>query len=120
MDAAFKDEEKLYRALKPKNCFWKSDGSLTSAAFKDSKGLSTDRDGGRDNKVCLEVLNQRFPEQDIVSVQAKSCKEVNACIKYLPEEDNDYHTEIHRSDTEITLSPGQAKHLARCAKIECK
>ena len=40
--------ERLYRAVYPPNImplFWKEDGQLSSAAFKDKKGLSVERDG---------------------------------------------------------------------------
>ncbi len=42
----FNDDEKLYRAVYPPeifDLFWKKDGTLTSAAFRDKRGLSVER-----------------------------------------------------------------------------
>ena len=33
-------DERLYRAVRPDSLFWKVNGTLSSAAFKDKKGLS--------------------------------------------------------------------------------
>ena len=46
MDNIFPKNEKLYRAVYPPEAaelFWKADGSISSAAFADPKGLSVDR-----------------------------------------------------------------------------
>ena len=50
MTELFDMYERLYRAVYPPNImpFWKKNGQLSSAAFKDKKGLSVERDGGRD------------------------------------------------------------------------
>jgi hypothetical protein len=49
------NSEILYKAIKPIDHLWKQ-GSPSSAAFKDSKGLSVDRDGGRTKSDCISVL----------------------------------------------------------------
>ena len=44
-------EEQLYRAIPNKPQLWKdSDGRPTSAIFKDSQGVSVDRDGKRNKE----------------------------------------------------------------------
>lgn len=46
MDNTFYADEKLYRAVYPPEAvamFWRKDGSLSSAAFADPKGLSVPR-----------------------------------------------------------------------------
>ena len=43
-------KEKLYRAVLPYEPFIKEDGTISSAAFKDSQGLSVDRQMHRENK----------------------------------------------------------------------
>ena len=46
MDSTFRNDEMLYRAVYPPDkvaMFWKRNGLLSSAAFKDRKGLSVER-----------------------------------------------------------------------------
>jgi len=122
MDANFQDNELLYRSIKPDVTFWKESGILSSAAFKDSKGLSVDRAAGRCKPLCVEFLLSRFPQSCVASVKVEMCKEVDALVKYAPidceSEKNEYHSEIHKSESVCKLTDGQAKKLARLATIE--
>ena len=102
MDATFSDKESLLRAVYPparKPIFWQN-GKLSSAAFKDKKGLS-----------------QRFVGF-IVYVTVSDCKKVNAYVKYCPSSNNKYHSEIHGSEKSVELNNIQAFILARSAKIQ--
>lgn len=113
--------EFLYRAIKPLEDFWKEDGkSVTSAAFFDSHGLSVDRQGDnrspQDATLSLHVRNG-FAHHGIASVTVQNCHDVEAILKYLPTDDNIYHSEIHNSDTKATLTKSQRKYLARHAII---
>ncbi len=52
MTDQFEANEKLFRAVYPPNIipmFWKENGEISSAAFKDKKGLSVERAGNRVN-----------------------------------------------------------------------
>ncbi len=111
------DPEILYKAIKPLEHFWK-DGYPSSAAFKDSKGLSVDRDGGRPKQVIIENLQARFETKAVVSVLAGECREIETYPVSKPLEDNIYHAEIHRSTTEVSLSSSLAKKLRDLVKIE--
>ena len=54
MDETFASDEKLYRDL---HAIWiEEDDRVSSAAFKDSGGVSVDRDGGRDELKKTSVL----------------------------------------------------------------
>lgn len=53
MDSVFYNNEKLYRAILPIEPFKKSDGSISSAAFKDKNGLSVD-------KQMLDLIQKRL------------------------------------------------------------
>ena len=114
MDNTFNDNEKLYRAVYPPEIakmFWKSDGSLSSAAFADPKGLSVDRGNNRsDNDVSID-MRKRFSGY-IFYVFACHCYETNALIKYLPSRYNPYHSEIHSSADKPLLSKSQRRYLA--------
>lgn len=120
MESNYEDDEKLYRAVRPAPVYWKDDGTLSSAAFKDKNGLSTDRERGRKKSDCISFMQSRKFEGSIVSVCAKMCKEVNAFLNYLPQDDNPYHTQIQNTETALVLTPRQAKLLAHNATMEYK
>ena len=51
MDNTFELNEKLYRAVYPPDVaemFWRKDGTISSAAFADPRGLSVNRGNNRD------------------------------------------------------------------------
>lgn len=118
----FEDEkEKLYRAVYPQ-CkrpnFWKN-GKLSSAAFKDCRGLSVERQYGRADDEVITYVKDAF-EGNIVSIKVLHCNDINAFIRHLPSERSEFHSEIHGSNIKKVLSDGQAKNLARLATLECK
>ena len=115
MDNSFANTEKLYRAIYPPeiaDIFWKIDGSISSAAFADPKGLSVDRGNYRTDDEVLGSMRSRF-KGHIVSLYVKNCTDVNALVKFLPSRSNKYHSEIHGSETLPLLSKSQRRHLAR-------
>ena len=117
MDNTFPDTEKLYRAVFPPEMaamYWKKDGSLSSAAFADPKGLSVERGNYRSDKDVAESMQERFQGR-IIYVFSKNCKDVGAFVKYLPSRSSAYHSEIHGSETTVLLSKSQRNALARKA-----
>lgn len=119
MDEKFKDNEFLLRAVWPPNRrpdFWVN-GRLSSAAFKDSAGLSVNRTGDLSLEEVVNFTSKRFRGR-IVSVTTIDCNFVHACLRYKPSKENELHSEIHGSETEIVLSDEQALILARRATIE--
>lgn len=119
MDEKFENTEKLYRAVYPPevaDIFWKTDGSISSAAFADPKGLSVERGDYRGDDEVLSDMRRRFSGH-IISLYVKNCTDVQACVKYLPSKTNKYHSEIHGSATSVLLTKSQRRHLARSAVI---
>lgn len=119
MDGTFDQQEKLLRAVWPPNCrpdFWVN-GRLSSAALKDKRGLSVDRTYDRSLEISVEFIKQH-KHGYIVSFTIPNCNFVQACVKYLPSQENIYHCEIHGSETEKVLSDTQALLLARLAVLE--
>ena len=117
MDNTFEDEERLYRAVYPPShpgLFWKKDGTLSSSAFADPKGLSVERGFYRTPKEVVEKMKKTFTGC-IVSVSVRNCRDVSAKVKYLPSRDNEYHSEIHGSDDNALLDKKQRLHLAQTA-----
>jgi hypothetical protein len=55
------DAEVLFRAVPKKPHMWKkAEERPSSAVFKDSKGISVDRDGGRsENEVCRFIVQRK-------------------------------------------------------------
>lgn len=124
----FCNEEKLYRAVRPKiDLYIKDNGSITSAAFKsmNNEDLSVDRQMQRSNNEAVGFI-AKYKEGYIVSITCENCWEKSINVKYDPvlsddERANDpYHTVIYRDDERRTLSSSQAKHLSKCCVIELK
>lgn len=116
----FNDDEKLYRAVLPCSLFWKKDDNgelrLSSAALKDSRGLSVDRGYGRPDSEVVDSMRQRL-EGKIVSFEVRDCRSVKALVLYKPSSKNCYHSEVHGSEDKVPLSKLQSKKLAEFAKI---
>lgn len=116
---SFSSDEKLFRAVpKQHPNMWKN-GTVTSAVFKDSKGVSVDRQWKRTAKEAVRVLlAARCGEYGVVSVTKGDCDNVDAKCLYAPTKDNPYHSEIHGGAERTTLTASQAKQLARCVVVE--
>ena len=95
--------------------FWKGN-RLTSAAFKDKRGLSVDRTGDRDIITSVDFMKTRL-EGYIFSLSIIDCYHVHADPKYLPTS-NLYHCEIHGSPHIIELDDDQALYFAENAICE--
>ena len=117
LNSVFLPDERLYRAVRPDSIFWKEDGSLTSAAFKDKNGLSVQRGDYRADKEVVEEMMRIGFEGRIVRVDVSDCNDANAIVVYVPMDDNEYHSEIHSSNDKILLTSGQARQLARSAVV---
>ena len=119
MTEQFDAYEKLYRAVYPPNImsmFWKENGQLSSAAFKDKNGLSVERDGGRDEKSVIDSMRLFF-YGCFIKILVQDCEKCNAVVKYLPTQRSIYHSEIHGSADKRLLSQSQCKYLAQMAAI---
>ena len=115
----FSNSEILYRAVLPFKDFWKEDGTLSSGAFKDSNGLSTDRSLNRPPDICISYLDMHQTKPGgIVSFSVGICSIKDIMLIHDPVTDNDYHTLVLGSETKKVLTQGQAKHLAKNAQIE--
>lgn len=116
MNEIFEPTEKLLRAVLPNDVFWRNDGTLTSAAFKDHNGLSVDRLFNRSLQEGVDFIKSHLNGK-VVWVTYQTCIDASAVVKYLPVQDNEFHSEIHRSNDTIELSKGQARQIARSATI---
>lgn len=119
MTEQFDLSEKLYRAVYPPELmpmFWKENGEISSAVFKDKRGLSVERSGGRpEDEVIIDM--SLFFSGSIISILVRNCNSCNAVLKYLPTKRSKYHSEIHGSEDKIILSPSQCKYLAKNARV---
>lgn len=111
------DEEFLYRGITALH--WCSEESrITSAAFKNPIGVSVDRSHGREEKVCASrLLNNDSRFLFIARILTKDVRDGGMYPIYKPLEENIYHSEIHRSETEIALTGGQINKLKQSAEI---
>ena len=119
MNDVFPKAERLYRTVYPpelSHMYWKKDGSVSSAAFADPKGLSVDRGDDRTDETVAADMRNRFTGE-IIRVYVKNCVDVGAVVRYLPSKTNPYHSEIHGSESTPLLSKSQRRHLAMKAVI---
>lgn len=116
MDSIFQPTESLLRAVRPGGMYWKSNGSLSSAAFKDKAGLSVDRTGDRSLNDAVAFIRAHL-KGTVVYVTVPECETANVKLFYLPLPDNEFHSEIHRDETRAELTTSQAKRLAAIAHI---
>lgn len=127
MDNTFLPDEKLYRRVVNQPNFWNEDGTLSTAAFKDTHGgVSVDRANKRTTVECVNTITEKAPNRSIVSVKVSNCTECESVVKYKPITDvsdpnyNMYHSEIHRTDDVYKLTKAQLRHLATTAVVEKK
>lgn len=124
----------IYRRVKSKPIFMKNDRP-SSALFKDSKGVSVDRDAGRDVEDIISdeerlhtlyisgLSDEEIKEcgeelKAIIQLTDLQCDSVGACV--IPDPihgENEYHALLQKSETEIQLSKSQAKTLAKLATV---
>ena len=116
MEEKISPDENLYRAVPMNPNFWKTNQQRPSSAlFESNIGVSVDRDGKRDDKIITESFLERFGECNIkavVFVNAGVCMDIGTYIKYLPKPDNEYHSEIHESESVIEIKSSKAKKIA--------
>jgi len=113
------DNEILYRAIPDKPNMWKPElDRLTTAVFKDSHGLSVDRDGHRNEQQVIIDFDKRFSnKRGIVSILTKTCREIGTKPIAKPEEDNIYHAEIYDTDGSIKIKNSKVKKLRDACNI---
>ncbi len=116
MKDSFEPDELLFRSIPSQPSFWKDSGELSSAAFKDDRGASVDRQGGRTIDEAATVLRNKKHGR-VVYVSVSNCTDCGAIVRYLPVADDKWHSEIHQSEVVVKLSRSQLKHLASAAVL---
>ena len=112
------DAEKLYRAVPKKPHMWKSqEDRPSSALFKDSKGVSVDRDGGRSIDDICQAFERRIEMKALVCLSAGECRKLQTYPVAKAERDNPFHAEIHDSQNRVQLPSKKARDLAKAFKI---
>lgn len=119
MDEYFREDERLFRAVRPGPMYWKDACTVSSAAFKtkEEDGLSTDRDGGRTVEECVKRLSDNL-SGGVVSVDCSQCREADVMVKYAPVEYNEFHTLLRRNEENAELTKSQARALAKLCRID--
>jgi hypothetical protein len=118
MDDQFDVNEMLLRAVYPPNIrpdMWHGK-RITSAAFKDKRGLSVDRLYNRQVDEGVRFMRTKL-HGHIVSVTVNDCNNVSAHVVYCPSPNNIFHSEIHGSPDTILLNEDQCLALSRRAVV---
>ena len=106
------DEEYLYRGVSIQQWDYQNN-RITSAAYKDSLGVSVDRSADREESNCISRLLQMKPFVAVGRLLVGFVREEKLLVRYKPTEENSYHSEIHQSEDRIELTTGQARSLSR-------
>lgn len=106
----------IYRALNPRMAFEKPDGSISSAAFKDKKGLSVEQQMGRmDTNVAEHMMS--YLNGNIAKIRRVICGDCDVIVQPKPLNGNEFHCLLLNSnrtnDENLSLTNSQAKYLAR-------
>lgn len=110
------DNEFLYRGVTIFN--WDEENNRpSSATFKDSRGVSADRDYNRDKDTCVESLLSVKDFKAVCRVKTKDVRDADALALYKPSIRNKYHSEIHNSVEKIELSSKKAKGIRDKSEI---
>lgn len=72
--------EHVYRAIHPYRNFIKADGSISSAAFKDPKGLSVEQGLGRTDKDIVAHIRQTKLQGKVAKIPIEVCNNANITI----------------------------------------
>ena len=105
------DAEFLYRRIILNPNFWDFEKQRPSSAiFKDSNGVSVDRQHKRvDNDIIEEY--KAYEIRGIIKILTAVCRELDTHPVYKPIPDNMYHCEIHDSILKVQISSSKAKKL---------
>ncbi|MEA3445309.1 MAG: hypothetical protein U9R19_11370 [Bacteroidota bacterium] len=104
------NKEYLYRGIIEK--FWDYENNKPSSAiYKDSKGVSVDRDYNRNESDCIKKLIESKDFFAVCKIKKEKVVDNNAVVKYLPIDNNIYHSEIHDSEVKIQLKGSKPKKL---------
>lgn len=125
--AEFKEDERFFRRIPDQPTFIKvkenGEKTISSAAFKDPRGCSVDRQADRvpesvQNKLYIQFCQTSAGICAVADVSFQDCCDADAVVKEKPSRNNPLHCEIHKSDTQIELSRGQLKKLANNANVK--
>ena len=99
-----KGSESLYRVVKRSrpDCIT-ANNRVSPALFKDTNGVSVDRDGGRNEGDIVRFITEvTFPKRTkaIASLYASNCYDAGAKVKAAPSEVNPYHANIYLDSDE--------------------
>ena len=126
--------KEIYRRMRNTPLYIKEDGSVTSALFLDSQGVSVDIDAGREiddiiaDEERLHILYHPNMSEDemkekeqalkaIVSVTKSDCDEKDVLLELDPIlGENEYHAILRKDVDTIVLTKGQRRHLAQKCK----
>jgi hypothetical protein len=115
-------QERLYRGVPGYPQMWKAaEDWPSSALFKDSKGVSVDREGKRRPEEVVAALRTRLSVLEaVVTLRVHECIAVGAAVVRAPLCDNPFYTEIRRPEEIPAPSSALARRPALPAEIEAR
>ena len=110
------DEEILYRAICPR--FWISRlEKFSTAVYKQSTGVSVDRQGNREEQNIIDDYSTRFSNYGLLNISALDCRISETEPISKPSKRNKYHAEIVNDDGNINIPPNKCDKLRQCSNV---
>lgn len=113
-------QEGFYRVIKRSKPNWIcSDGTISSAMFKDSEGVSMDRQKDRTEQQCIQAIEKYFGSRTKGVAKLIRCSIDDATVYIYPAytEMNPYHVELYGTAEKTPVSNLQALRLAQSCKL---
>lgn len=115
MSGQVNNTEHIYRAIHPHKDFIKENGRISSAAFKDPKGLSVEQGLGRADKDVVAHIRQSKLQGKVAKIPVDICNKAKIII-FNDKAKNIYHRLLlnkpYIPNGNNCLSSGQARTLA--------
>jgi len=117
------NNELLYRRIPDKpSHYTTSKGKiiLSSAVFKDPRGISGQRQGDRTNATVCQKLNRDFPDHGLLSMTTQACTSAGATIKITPSNASPYHIDFANRDGSVKIDTDIVRLLLLYSNQEYK
>jgi hypothetical protein len=117
LEEYIENNEFLYRRVILNPNFWDFENNRPSSAiYKDSNGVSVDRQHNRSDKDIIEQYKE-YPIRAIAKVLTATCRNIETYPIYKPVSDNIYHCEILDAIDKVQISGSKAKKLRDNSEI---
>ena len=112
-------EEQFYRVINRSQPYSFEKNKISSALFKDPKGLSMDKKGERNEDDAVKFMENYFRERfkGVARLGHKKLEKAETYIENSPSEKNEYHVQVYENSEKDPISSLKALILADSAEL---